>query len=280
MGAGRSGTTLLATLLGNAKGITTLGEMHQFLDYYLDKKPCSCGADLDQCEFWSKVIKRLEQNYSRQELIKMNQLRNCVEGHRHIIWSLLRSNKAYQTFQRQLFEHVAAVHPNVTLLDSAKYISRGLQLARIKETDVKVVYVVRDVRGVIFSFGKKVQTQKSPLSAMIYYKLINFFGLLAQWTMGKGKVMRLRYESLVESPEESLSHLETFLDQDLSAVNSKLKAKEPFQMPHIIAGNRLVSAKHIELKPDFAWKQTQPRAMQMLYYLLNLPLQLIFKYRI
>ena len=33
LGAGRSGTTLLATLLNNHDSIKTLGEMHQFFEF-------------------------------------------------------------------------------------------------------------------------------------------------------------------------------------------------------------------------------------------------------
>lgn len=280
MGAGRSGTTLLATLLGNAPSIITLGEMHQFLDYYLEDKPSSSGVKLKDCPFWSAVVGKLEQKYSRPELEAINKLRDRVEGHGHIPASLFSSNKKYQAFQKELFEIIKETHPTEAVLDSAKYISRALQLARMDKEHVKIIYMVRDVRGVIFSFGKKVQTQKSAISAMFYYSLINTFGLITQWVLGRRRVMRIQYEAVVEHPERSLARMQTFLGQDLSAVLQKLQNEEPFEMPPIIAGNRMATAKQIKLKPDFAWKQHYSRGKQILYYLLNFPLQLIFKYRI
>ena len=39
MGAGRSGTTILASLLGANKDILTVGEMHQFLEHIIYNKP-------------------------------------------------------------------------------------------------------------------------------------------------------------------------------------------------------------------------------------------------
>ena len=280
MGAGRSGTTMLATLLGNAPGIQTLGEMHQFLDYYLEDKPLSNGELLSESEFWAPVVAQMEARFTREELVRWNKLRDKVEGHGHIPASLLSSNKKYQEFQRALFDIIDQVHQSPAVLDSAKYISRALQLARMDKKRVKIIYVVRDVRGVIYSFGKNVQTPKKPLAAMVYYSLINKLGLLTQWVLGAKQVMRLRYESVVEQPEQSLARIQEFIGVDLTSVNEKLSKNQAFDMPPIVAGNRMAAAKQIRLNPDFSWKREQSRGAQILYYLLNLPLQLIFKYRL
>lgn len=280
MGAGRSGTTLLATLLGNSKEITTLGEMHQFLDYVLNQEPCSCGQALQHCEFWAPVVDRLKSNHNLDALIKANKHNKKVESHGHILSSLFASNAVYQEFQKEVFTQVKAVHKTKLVLDSAKYISRAIQLSRTPGLDVKIIYMVRDVRGVVFSFGKQVQTTKPAISAIFYYLLINKFGLLTQLVLGKNKVLRLRYESLVSQPKETLDTLQGFLNTDLQQVHDKLANNKPFAMPHLVAGNRLKTNKQIILKPDFAWKDSQSRLKQILYYLLTLPLQLIFKYRV
>ena len=39
----------------------------------------------------------------------------------------------------------------------------------LKQFDLKVIFVVRDVRGVINSFSKNVQTSKKPLRTILYY---------------------------------------------------------------------------------------------------------------
>lgn len=280
MGAGRSGTTLLATLLGNSEHIVTLGEMHQFLDYLLENKPCSCGQQLPDCEFWKPVLEKIKAAYTTTQLAAFNKANKRLESHSQIIGSLLFRDKKYQAFQKDLFTYIGQVHNSPLYLDSAKYISRGVQLAKTPGIDIKIVYVVRDVRGIIHSFKKKVQTSKSPLSAIVYYSTINSFGLLAQWVLGRKKVMRLRYESLMSQPENSLRELSKFIGEDLSKVTQKLQDNEPFTMPHIVGGNRLKANKRIKLSPDFAWKKSQSRPTQILYYLLTLPILFIFKYRI
>ena len=59
LGPGRSGTTLLATVLDNFSNICTLGEMHQFLEHLQDEKECSCGKKLERCPYWSDIISNL-----------------------------------------------------------------------------------------------------------------------------------------------------------------------------------------------------------------------------
>ena len=56
MGAGRSGTTALATFLGNNKEIQNIGEMHQFFEHIDENKECSCGKQINECEFWNNKI--------------------------------------------------------------------------------------------------------------------------------------------------------------------------------------------------------------------------------
>ncbi|PHS62306.1 MAG: hypothetical protein COB12_10955, partial [Flavobacterium sp.] len=72
MGAGRSGTTLIATILGESKNIIAIGEMHQFLEHYLDNKKCSCDKYLNNCKFWSPIIFEIEKLYTKEELLRIN----------------------------------------------------------------------------------------------------------------------------------------------------------------------------------------------------------------
>ena len=280
MGAGRSGTTLVTTLLGNANGIIAIGEMHQFLEYVLDNKPCSCGQELANCEFWAPVIKSLLAGYSREELLNYQQLSAKVESHTYILKSLVSQHKKYTEFTQDVFNKIATIYGPITYVDSSKYISRGLQLSKKFGANLKLVYMVRDVRGVINSFKKNVQTSKSALGSIVYYWGINSFGLLVAMLYGKKRVFKFRYEDLIANPERTLTSLGSFLEVPLTAVQNKLTNDTPFVMPHIIAGNRMRSQQQIRLKPDLAWKNAQGRGKQILYYLATLPLQLINKYKV
>ena len=280
MGAGRSGTTFISTILGGAEGITTLGEMHQLLDYVLEDEPCSCGETLDNCVFWKDIRESLLESFTREELVQINAHNQKVESHLRIPLSWMKKDKPYVEFQDRLFKIISEKKPSTYYLDAAKFISRALQLRKTSGLDVKLIYVIRDVRGVIHSFNKKVQTSKSPLGTLIYYHLINFFGQNLAWTIGRKGVLKIRYEDMTTKPEETLRKIQEFTGQDLSKVSEMIRDGKEFPMPHIIGGNRMKSNRSIRLNKDFAWKSAMSRTKQVIYYLCALPPMIFNKYRI
>lgn len=280
MGAGRSGTTLLATVLGESSQIVTLGELNQFLDYLIENKRCSCAQHLSECEFWRPVVTELLTRYTIEELMEINEYQERTEAHSNIVPSFFIKKERYIKFQKELFDIIYEANPGTYFLDSSKYISRCLQLRRTKGMELKVIYTVRDVRGVINSFGKKVQTSKSPASTILYYSLINFFGQLFYWRTSKKDVMKLRYEDFVSQPTQSIQNIASFVQIPLDDIVSKLDKQEQFIMPHIIGGNRMKNQSKIRLRNDDAWKIKMSRTRQLAYYLLTAPFMLINRYRL
>ena len=161
------------------------------------------------------------------------------------------------------------------VLDSSKYVGRFLLLNQLKNNKVKGIYVVRDIRGVIHSFNKQVQTQKKPISTIFYYILTNTFAQIVCWL--KKDVIKLRYEDLVDSPLNEIKNIYTTL-LNLDEINFTLN--ETFDIPHIIGGNRLKSNKTLKIIKDVEWKQNFSRRSQVLYYILCFPFMLINKYKI
>lgn len=275
LGAGRSGTTLLSTLLNNHSNIKTIGEMHQFYEHIQLHKNCSCGLKLEECSNWKNIIESLE--IKKEEIHKIVEYLDQKESHSNILKLIFKKspNKKYLSYQDKYFEPIIQESKKEWLLDSSKYIARYLLLKKSKKIRIKGIYAVRDVRGVVNSFGKKVQTQKSPLSAIAYYLTINFFGQLICW-MDKG-VIKIRYEDLTKNPEEVLSKIYNHIfDQDQNMISLPNK----FEMPHIIGGNRMKSSSTISIKSDLKWKKSISRFRQIGYYLLSLPIMLLNKYKI
>ena len=81
---------------------------------------------------------------------------------------------SYNLYQEKIFTEIQNKVKTTYLLDSAKYIGRNLSLRKNKSINLKTIYVVRDVRGVINSFSKNVQSSRNPLSTIMYYLIINF----------------------------------------------------------------------------------------------------------
>lgn len=274
MGSGRSGTTLLATILNSTPKVDTFGELHQFYTHLDNNLECSCGKMISECAFWKQVLSHLKINKKDLERFVIKQ--NREERHKYIPLLLLgkKGSQDYITSQERLFSAISVLK-NDWILDSSKYVGRFLLLKQINSLNVKGIYVVRDIRGVINSFNKQVQTPKKPLSTIFYYLFTNTFAQLVCW-LNKG-VIKLRYEDLVDNPILEVENIYTLL---LKFKKNQVNLNEVFDIPHIIGGNRLKTRKTITIKKDMAWKQNISRTNQILYYFLCLPFMLINRYKI
>lgn len=280
MGAGRSGTTALATFLGNNKEILNIGEMHQFFEHLDEEKKCSCGNQLNECEFWNNKIT----NNLLHSLSENRELSEKMESHSSIIKHILhlfskKEIKQYNKIQYQLLNTIHSDSKQPILIDSAKYIGRALALNDIKQLDLKVIYVVRDVRGVINSFSKKVQTSKSPLSTIVYYLFLNSVAEFVARFFFRRKIIKIRYEDMIESPIKLFDKLEKFINVDLTDIKEKIKNEQPFSVGHIVGGNRLKKNKKIYFRKDIGWKENFSFLKRVFYYILAAPIMFLNKYR-
>ncbi len=280
MGAGRSGTTALATFLGNNNKIQNIGEMHQFFEYLDENKECSCGKLLNECEFWKNKIDNPTQEYSANS----RKLSEKMESHSSIIKHLMNSfsnveYKRYIDLHQSIFDSIQSDSKKSTLLDSSKYIGRALALNKLDNIELKIIYVVRDVRGVINSFSKKVQTSKSPLSTIVYYLLINLVAEFISRFIFRKKVIKIRYEDLINNPNSLFDRLESFLNLNLQDVKGKVERQKAFEIGHIVGGNRLKKNKEIYFRKDVSWKKNFSWIERIIYYILAAPIMILNRYK-
>jgi hypothetical protein len=275
LGAGRSGTTLLGTILNSHSKICTIGEMHQFPDYLLNNKACSCGDKLTQCEFWRTIIKLTD--FSGIDLENLERTVKQKESHTNILKLLFKTkvDEPYLKFHNLIFESISKQHKEQLLLDSSKYIARYLLLKKSDKLNIKGIYVTRDVRGVINSFSKKVQTPKSAIGTIIYYMLINSFAELLS-LMDKD-IIKIKYEDFINAPLPTLNKIYNHVLNPQEKAESISKI---FDMPHIIGGNRMKKKSKITIEGDEKWKNNICRPKQIIYYILAAPIMLLNRYKI
>jgi len=271
LGAGRSGTTLLATLLNNHDDIETLGEMNQFYEFLEQNKKCSCGDSLKNCSKWRAIINNLDSNvgYKRQFIER-------EEAHSQIPNLLIRKSihKKYVNIQEEVFSNIHEHRNSKWYVDSSKYIARYLLLKMSKKIRIKGIYLVRDPRGVVFSFQKKVQTYKNQFNALAYYNIINLFAEIVYRT--DSNILKIRYEDLVNKPEETLSKIYSHIFEQ------KIKAKtlpEFIETPHIVGGNRMKVYKKIKIRRDVDWIRNQSKTQKISCYLFSFPFMLLNNYK-
>jgi hypothetical protein len=273
MGTGRSGTTALATILGNHHDILTVGEVNQFYNE-ID------SASFTDKSYWNKI----KESLVYQDLSTIDNEIYALERHNNILKYLMRfwpsKMPEYQKHQSEMFKLIENENKSAFYLDSSKYVARALLLSKNKNINLKIINLTRDPRGVIWSFRKKVQTTNSPFKTIIYYYVISIFSQLAIWFyFSRNTVLQLRYEDLTNSTQKSFKKLSNFLNLDLRELQYKIQKKKEFKVPEIIGGNRLKSNKSIVINPDIEWKSKTGFWRKITYYIVTLPLNIFYRYK-
>ncbi|MBT8488643.1 MAG: sulfotransferase [Gemmatimonadetes bacterium] len=278
MGAGRSGTTVMAALLAASPDVVAPGELHQLPDHVRGRENCGCGMPLSKCPKWGEytaVISCIgEEAYAER----------AEHFHRHgMIWRYFVSGKfardsKYQRGETTVFRTLE--QDRNLVVDSSKYIGRALALSRVEALDLRFLYMVRDPRGVVESFGKKVQTSRGPLSATLYYLVVNLTAEVVARTLLRGRVMKVRFEDLAERPEETLARLGRFVDRDLSPTSDAIRQGRDVAVGHLVGGNRLRSRTRISFSRQVTWPKTMGRSTRFFVWLATLPLNIVNRYRL
>ncbi|AOE50160.1 sulfotransferase [Kangiella sediminilitoris] len=279
IGAGRSGTTILSLMLSNSESITSLGELHQLPEHMGLESSCSCGEELKDCPLWSSAYDKLNSEFCSK---KYKEQAKELESHRYVYKYLFTRERAlnyseYCSANEAVFDCLRDT--DKYKVDSAKYIGRGLALNSILQDNIRFIYMVRDPRGVVNSFGKNVQTSRNWLSATAYYFIVNLTASFVCKILLRNKYIKLKYEDLITKPDNTLMELAEKLDVSLDEVRQKLINDEGLSTGHMVGGNRLVKNKVVHFKSNESWWEKMPRWKQWLIWLLTMPLNIINGYK-
>jgi len=290
VGYGRSGSTLLDLVLGQLPGFTSVGELNFLWERgVLGNQLCGCGKPFGECRFWQDVGEEAFGGWERVDAAAMLALRRSVERQRLIPLmaapSVSREYQArfrtYADVVRVVVEAVGTVSGARVVVDSSKLPSTAFLLRRVPGLDVRYAHLVRDSRGVAFSWQKRVVRPEITASTT-YMPTYGTLRASAEWvfhnlllhTLG-GRRALLTYESLVRDPRRSVASLLEQLglsaaDADLAFIGPGSVELEP---THSVAGNpmRFVSGP-VELRLDEEWRTAMSPGSRRLVSALTWPL--------
>lgn len=267
-GYGRSGSTLLDTVLANHPAVFGGGELTWLYQQILENQTCSCGLPLHDCDFWNDVQHALSVRLPGFDLTAAAALTLSQE-----CWTSWRSQAAaYTTLWDATWEAMVQVSGRTMIVDSSKNsrLSRfRLELLLASQAfDVSVIHLVRDPRAVMWSTARgsnrKLEAGENRVSWMTPYK-----GLIS-WAYSNScvdhllarhphmRLLRLRYEDFVQQFESTVERLSNFLDLDFGVVANKVHAEEHLDPGHGVAGNRMRRNTQIKLRYDDEWSRRLP----------------------
>jgi hypothetical protein len=296
-GAGRSGSTLLDLLLNEVPGIFAAGEVRYIWNRGVAANElCGCGHRFLSCPFWTAVGARAFGGWDAVNVDEVLHLQRSVDRHAAIplmVRPRLRGDygrrlRRFGETLECLYRAIAEVAGAEVVVDSTKRPSSAFLLASIPSIDLRFVQLVRDSRGVAFSWSKRVERPEvvdrvdfmprySSAEAGLRWMANNsLFHLLAR-TGVPG--MRLRYEALVQAPAQELKRV--VRHAGLAAPGGlAFVERRPVELRtnHVVAGNPLRLRDGLDLRLDEAWRAQMGRRDRSTVLLLTWPLLLRYGY--
>jgi hypothetical protein len=294
-GLGRSGTTLLERILGELPGACALGEVVHLWDRDVrDDERCACGQRFSGCDFWRAVGERAFGGWDRVDVEGLLALRAGVERTRYIPrlarWHLPGEYGArverYAHHYSRVYEAASEVSGCPVVIDSSKHSALAYCLRWSADVDLRVVHMVRDSRGVAYSWTKTVarpeaagaeMTRYAPGRAALLWNAHNAaFGLLRRIGV---PVYRLRYEELLADPVRVVRELAEFAGLDAGPLDYFGDGTVRLGTSHSAAGNPMRFATgDLPLRQDDAWRAALPPRQRRLVGLLTAPLLTAYGY--
>lgn len=277
-GWGRSGSTLLECVLAQLDQTVALGEVVHLWERGLGRDElCACGQAFSACPFWTAVGDVAFGGWDRVDLDRVRHLAEAVDRQRHIPRSTRRHPtpefaglaREYAGYFRAVHRAAAQVSGARVVVDSSKEIPTALALSHLDDVDLRVLHVVRDARGVAYSWSKTVARPEAGGEAMPRFSPVRSttFWLSGNLTVAGLRhrgvpVARLRYEDLVADAAGAVAR--TWSELGLPG-----DAEVPMTAPdsidlrgtHSVAGNPMrFRTGPTTLRRDDAWRtELRPR---------------------
>jgi hypothetical protein len=297
-GFGRSGSTLVERILGQIPGFCSAGEVVFIWSRALtENQRCGCGAPFSECDFWTRVGKAAFGGWDQVDPAEMLALQRRVDRNRFIpamVAPRLRpaaqaAMARYTDVLGRLYSGIAEVAGARVVIDASKHASTAYLLRRVPGISSRVVHLVRDSRGVAYSWTKQVRKPEvdggdaympvhSPARSgarwLSYNLLFDALGSLDH-------TLVLRYEDCLSDPRGTVARIldhagETATDADLAFLGD---GWVDLGVDHTVAGNPMrFHQGRLDLRLDRAWTEKLPRREQTLVSAITWPLQLRYGY--
>jgi sulfotransferase family protein len=300
-GTGRSGSTVLANILGEVDGVFAAGEVRYLWQRGLkESRLCGCGLPVRECPVWSQVLARagyLDDPERVDSVMRMLQRTGRIRNLPGILAGGVRhsldpaQSPAYKEDRAALSDLYAAmadVTGSRVIVDSSKLPAYANVLAATPGIDLHVVHLIRDPRGAAHSWASKKELsdgaarshmeQIGPAKSAVLWDVWNIAGGML-FRGGPDRYLRLRYEDFVADPPAAVRRILAMVgmeDADLPFVNGN-EARTTAN--HSVAGNpdRLRHGQ-ITLRSDDRWRTAMAARDRRLVSTLTSPLLLRYGY--
>lgn len=226
LGAGRSGSTVFERLLGGFPGFVNVGELVElFRQIAVRNERCGCGELFSDCPFWVAVGKREFDGWSPELVSRFAELQRAVARQRYLP-QLLAPGIASPAFRSRLDEYgdllfrlyraIAEESGASVVIDASKAVAPLAAMRNEPRIDVRLLHLVRDVRGVSYSWAKAdvhrphaTSDDKGVMASFAVWRTAARWTRMETQAAWLGAVTKpsttVRYEDVVSAPSEELT---------------------------------------------------------------------------
>jgi hypothetical protein len=298
-GLGRSGSTLLDRMLGRLEDVWSVGELVHLWERGLHQNNrCGCGERFADCAFWGRVGEVAFGGWDTLDVAEVLALKASVDRNRYVplmvVPGLSSAYRArmdrYLALLEPLYTAVREVSGRPLVVDASKHASHAFLVRRMRGVDLRLVHLVRDSRGVAFSWTKRMRRAEvvegddlmaidTPLRMSARYLGYNLlFHLLRRLGV---PTLRLRYESLVRDPVPELTGVLDHAGRPPAAGELGFVGDGWVELApsHALAGNPMrFRSGRVPLRVDEEWRGQLRRRHRVVTSVSTWPLLLAYGY--
>ncbi len=296
-GSGRSGSTLLDLLLGQADGVVSTGELrHVWERGFRQNQLCGCGSKFRDCGFWNRVV---EEGFGGPESVNVGRMCDLAEllYAKHRVFRLMFPRligrykgrlAAYTKALSALYDGISRASGCSVVVDSSKNPSHGFILSMLPNVDLYVLHLVRDSRAVAYSYTRKrvkpevhwkqeYMRVHGPIDSAMRWTSVN--GLSHMLRLARARYLRLRYEDLARDPRRAVSDVLKWLGVRGPAPDFGDGHSIHPGTHHMISGNPMKFQRGtIAVRPDSEWRRKSSTSCRLVATALTWPLLLEYHY--
>ncbi|HEX6248375.1 MAG TPA: sulfotransferase [Nocardioidaceae bacterium] len=296
VGAGRSGTTVLASILGEVSGFASAGELRFLWERgILLGRPCGCGEIPARCEVWAPVIDKtmaaLQESNPGATVADIVAAQRELARRRHLV-RVLRSTGAdtegwppldlVRSATAAACCSLAEVTDAAVVVDTSKRPVDAAIMSGLPQVDQYVLHVVRDPHAVVHSWRRAKTYTTNGETRAIGTRTLG--ATVRRWTsnclsaevlksrMPASRWLHVRYEDFAACPRATVEQILSFLG--VGAVAPFTDDRTVRLRPnHIVAGNpSRFTTGLVEIREDDEWRRTMSARDKASVDLMTLPL--------
>jgi hypothetical protein len=274
LGTTRCGSTIVENILGSVDGFFSAGEIHMLARALMAHGTCGCGREIVDCPVWGKVLQDVSVGEADAATIWGWQSHETRILHtprltRTTSWPRTGRPRLdrYVAFLQSLYPTLAERTGARVIVDSSKS-PAALEIVRnLEGLDLYVLHVVRDPRGVAYSWHRGRPSdgrtaggyQPGPLRVSGRWIATNVLGARVTRRLPPSRSMTLRYESFAAAPEATIERIVRFVGEPEATLPFIDATTADLTPNHAVSGNRSrFAGGRVAITLDDEWRTHEP----------------------